>query len=167
MNKVAFCIVTMNQLECLRMTISSIIKEGYTTDDIYIWDNHSRNKELKTYLQSFKHATLSTHNIGHPGGLNQVFNQAIDDGREIIIRCDHDIEFTQNSIKELLDVCRETKGIVGPASNAGNPIQTKPHNPDTYEPLYPEAYQYGTYIEINSIIGFCMVIPKEIYLDVG
>jgi len=171
--KTSIVILTYNQLHHTLLCIDSIRK--YTdkgTYEIITVDNHSTDGTAEWLKNQEDIRTIfNSKNVGFPKGCNQGMDIAQGDN---ILLLNNDVIVTPNWLSNL-ETCLYSSqdiGAVGVVTNSCSNFQTIPvHYKSTEEMLtFAEKHNVsnkGQWEERLRLIGFCMLIKKEVVDKIG
>jgi GT2 family glycosyltransferase len=169
---VSIIILTYNNLEITKQCIESILKNTNKTHyEIIVVDNGSTDKTSE-YLQSFSsfQLILNKENYGFPKGCNQGYEIA--KGNYICL-LNNDTIVTENWLERLIYHLNNGFDIVGPCSNfvdGKQQVNLEIYNNETeLNQIAENFYNKNQYKSesVNWIIGFCMLIKKEVIEKIG
>lgn len=173
MIKTSIVVLTFNKLDYTKQCIESIRK--YTNKDSYeliVVDNNSSDG-TKEWLSSQKDIIFINNdkNLGFPKGCNQGIEVAKGDS---ILLLNNDTVVTTNWL-ENLNAClysSEKIGAVGPVTNSSAYYQAIDTNYNSMEKMQDFAKEFNKldknkYEERLKLIGFCMLIKREVIEKIG
>ncbi|MCM1989289.1 glycosyltransferase [Oceanirhabdus seepicola] len=171
--KTSMIILTYNKLEYTKQCIESIRK--YTDKDTYeiiIVDNNSEDGTVQ-WLNNQKDIKIifNKENLGFPKGCNQGIRVAQGDN---ILLLNNDVIVTPNWLENLMKCLYSSDdiGAVGAVTNSCSNFQSIPKQYDTYDELinFAEKFNISSFLkweERLKLIGYCMLIKKEVIQKVG
>lgn len=160
-----------NQPLLTKDCVDSIIKNTGDVDYRLIIIDNASNEETKRYLESLKISTSpkvflvrNENNLGFVRAANQGMRLS---EAPYVCLINNDTIAAKGWLSEMIriaDSCANI-GLVNPSSNnlGQRPIKGEPI--ETYAEKLKEYA--GTFIEIGSAIGFCMLIKKEVIKRIG
>lgn len=185
LEKVDIIIPTYNNLSCLKLCIESIRE---CTSFLYniIVVNNGEDEEVHNYLDSQGDIVYIK-----KGRLN--FAQAINIGlkagkSKYVCLLNDDVIVSKNWLKDLVKICKNDIGVVGPLSNcdkgwqhnidisignSGEGVNLLPgvHKVSEIEPIKRDIYQYDSkkndVIERDWVAFYCTLISREVINKVG
>lgn len=181
----SFIILVYNQWKLTLQTIDTLIKSldisiiakgveillinNGSTDpmDEGVFQFIDDNKFTSFHINYFK----LNQNMGYPVGINYGISKA--KGKVLII-LNNDLIFSQGWLNPLLNILKEKKdiGVAAPYLSAASGIQHIGYNESDINKIhqYAEAFMrnhQGETIEVNRVIGACMVVKREVIDQVG
>ncbi|MDY7032726.1 MAG: glycosyltransferase, partial [Thermodesulfobacteriota bacterium] len=178
--KASIIILTYNQIEFTKKCIDSLKRFTDASYELIFVDNGSTDGTVE-YLRSMIHDSESKtdcrlicnkQNLGFAKGCNQGMDIATG---EYILLLNNDVVLTEGWLEEMIR-CAESDariGVVGPCSNyvVGSQLD---RNADysSMEEMHSYAAQFrnhhkGWWFETFRIIGFCMLIKREVIDRIG
>lgn len=166
-------ILTLNKLEYTMDCIQSI--REFTSNiqyEIIVVDNGSTDGTREWLLTQNDIITiLNDKNVGFPSGCNQGIEIA--KGTTVMI-LNNDVIVTENWLANLLNCLYSSEeiGAVGPVTNSASYYQAVPANYSTIIEMHNFAKEYheankGEWEQRLKLIGFCMLIKKEVINKIG
>ncbi len=177
---VSIIMLTYNQLEDTKICVESLFK--HTTDvnyELIFVDNGSTKDDTKTYLETLQkeHKNIKTifneENLGFACANNQGIEEA--EG-EYVLLLNNDVILTDGWLSRMLDIAEsdERIGVVAPCTNhaSGRQVVTFGGTEKDDEGIQQFAKNLllkyaGKRISVGRIIGFCMLIKREVLFKVG
>lgn len=177
---VSIVMLTYNQLEDTKICVESLFK--HTTDvnyELIFVDNGSTKDDTKTYLETLQkeHKNIKTifneENLGFACANNQGIEEA--EG-EYVLLLNNDVILTDGWLSRMLDIAEsdERIGVVVPCTNhaSGRQVVTFGGTENDDEGIQQFAKDLllkyaGKRISVARVIGFCMLIKREILFKVG
>lgn len=171
--KTSIVILTYNKLNYTIECIESIRR--YTSDGMYeiiVVDNASTDG-TQSWLkkQSDLKLILNKENNGFPKGCNQGIEVSNGD---YVMLLNNDVVVTHNWLENLLLCLNSDKkiGVVGPITNSCSNYQSIEVPYETINEMHKFAYKYNyhdkaLWEERLKLVGFCMLMKKEIIQHVG
>ncbi|MDD3053842.1 MAG: glycosyltransferase family 2 protein [Endomicrobiaceae bacterium] len=177
---VSIVMLTYNQLEDTKICVESLFK--HTTDvnyELIFVDNGSTKDDTKTYLETLKttHSNIKViyndENLGFACANNQGIE--ISEG-EYVLLLNNDVILTDGWLDRMLQVAESDKrtGLVAPATNhaSGRQVVVFDATADEDEEIQKFAKttlskNAGCWISVKRVIGFCMLIKREVLFKVG
>jgi GT2 family glycosyltransferase/2-polyprenyl-3-methyl-5-hydroxy-6-metoxy-1,4-benzoquinol methylase len=165
-------IVTHNQLEYTRQCLESIRRLTDEPYELIAVDNASTDGTVD-YLRATPQVRLITNDANHgfPAAVNQGIQVA--SGRQILL-LNNDTVVTTGWLGRLLRALyRDPQiGLVGPCSNCVSGPQQVEGGYDNLAQLDGFAWEWGkghegVHVEINRLVGFCLLIRREVIGAVG
>ncbi len=177
---VSIVMLTYNQLEDTRICVESLFKHTKDVDfELIFVDNGSTKDDTRTYLETLKkeHKNIKTifneENLGFACANNQGIEEA--EG-EYVLLLNNDVILTDGWLSRMLDIAEsdERIGVVAPCTNhaSGRQVVTFGGTEDNDEGIQQFAKDLllkyaGKRISVGRIIGFCMLIKREVLFKVG
>jgi O-antigen biosynthesis protein len=170
---VSIIMLTFNQLKITRQCINSLFRYTKHPFELIIVDNGSTYGTVK-YIKKIKSAKiiLNSKNLAFSKGNNQGIRIAKGD---YILLLNNDVVVTDGWLPRMMECLESDKaiGLVGPQTNAAC-FSQRISNPD-YKNLdelkyYAQAFRMkysGNWLETHRIIGFCMLMRKEVIEKIG
>ncbi|MNO69582.1 N-glycosyltransferase [compost metagenome] len=166
-------ILTLNKLEYTMDCIQSI--REYTRNvqyEIIVVDNGSTDGTREWLLtQKDIISILNDKNVGFPSGCNQGIEIA--KGKTVML-LNNDVIVTENWLANLLNCLYSSEeiGAVGPITNSASYYQAVTANYSTIIEMHNFAKEYheankGEWEQRLKLIGFCMLIKKEVINKIG
>jgi glycosyltransferase involved in cell wall biosynthesis len=148
-------ILNWNSCELLKKCINLITINTKRKYEIIIVDNGSIDDSVE-YIKSMHNckAIFNKENLGFSGGVNSGLKVKNENNDVCLLNVDAEVQ--ENWLENLYDslINNEKCGIVGPL---GNEVQS--------------GYQSANYVKIDTevpnLMGFCMLIMKEVYDKIG
>lgn len=176
-NKVSIIMLTFNQLADTRQSVESLQKYTPVDYELIFVDNGSVD-DTREYLEGLKktHGNVriiyNQHNVGFAKANNQGMRIAVG---EYILLLNNDVVLTEGWLERLL-ICIDSDtgvGIAGPCTNHAvgqqviNPeLECDADHIQKYACLNAIS-SAGSWFETHRIIGFCMLIKREVIDRVG
>lgn len=175
---VSIVILTFNQLEYTKQCVKSIKEYTPETHEIIFVDNGSTDgtvQWLRTLTQAIENFKLieNGRNLGFAKGCNQGIEAS--QGAYILL-LNNDVVVTQGWLSEMLKCINSTDniGMVGPMSNAvsGPQLVQKVPYGNSMKAMQKFARDFaaensGKTSEIMRLVGFCLLIRKEVFDIIG
>ena len=177
---VSIVMLTYNQLEDTKLCVESLFK--HTTDvnyELIFVDNGSTKDDTISYLDGLKkeHKNIKTiynkENLGFACANNQGIE--ISEG-EYVLLLNNDVILTDGWLSRMIQVAESDNkiGVVAPCTNhaSGRQVVTFSGTVDDDEGIQKFAKETllqnaGKWISVSRIIGFCMLIKREVLFKVG
>lgn len=177
---VSIVILTYNQLDDTKICVESLMK--HTADvnyELIFVDNGSTKDDTKTYLEDLKSkysnvkVILNETNLGFACANNQGIE--ISEG-EYVLLLNNDVILTDGWLSRMLLIAESDKkiGIVGPCTNhaSGRQVVVFDGSADDDEAIQKFSKEIlqknaGFWFSVNRIIGFCVLIKREVLFNVG
>lgn len=177
---VSIVMLTYNQLEDTKICVESLFK--HTTDvnfELIFVDNGSTKDDTKTYLESLKesHTNIKTiyneENLGFACANNQ--GVEISEG-EYVLLLNNDVILTDGWLSRMIQVAESDSkiGMVVPCTNhaSGRQVVVYSGTEEDDEGIQKFAKttllkKAGSWISVSRVIGFCMLIKREVIFKVG
>ena len=177
---VSIVILTYNQLEDTKICVESLFK--HTTDvsfEIIFVDNGSTKDDTKLYLEALKKeyknvkTIYNEENLGFACANNQGIE--ISEG-EYVVLLNNDVILTDGWLSRMLNVAESDSniGLVAPCTNhaSGRQVVTFAGTEEDDDEIQKFSKttllnNAGRWISVNRIIGFCMLIKREVLFRVG
>ena len=177
---VSIVMLTYNQLEDTKLCVESLFK--HTTDvnyELIFVDNGSTKDDTKTYLETLKkeHSNIKTiyneENLGFACANNQGIE--ISEG-EYVLLLNNDVILTDGWLSRLINVAESDDkiGVVAPCTNhaSGRQVISFAGTEEDDEGIQKFAKDLllknaGVWDSVSRIIGFCMLIKREVLFKVG
>lgn len=164
-------VLTWNQKGIIMDFIESFFENTDIKCRLIIIDNGS-NDGTSQYLESLRDTAnckfkiiLNKENLGFVKGMNQGISESTS---PYICLANNDLIFTKNWLSEIISIFEKYKevGLINPNSNN---LGIKPQAGQTIEDLSKKLYSKykGIFVEMPFVIGFCMVIKREVLEKVG
>lgn len=160
-----------NQPGFTKECIDSIIKNTEGVEYRLIIVDNASDTETKLYLESLKNANKpkillvrNETNLGFVKAANQ--GMRLSDAPYVCL-LNNDTLVTDEWLGEMIAIAESSKliGLVNPSSNNLGQKPSKGETPDAYAAKLKT--ERGTYFEIGSAIGFCMLIKREVIDAIG
>ncbi|MBO7431775.1 MAG: glycosyltransferase family 2 protein [Elusimicrobia bacterium] len=177
---VSIVMLTYNQLEDTKICVESLFK--HTTDvnyELIFVDNGSTKDDTIAYLDGLKkeHKNIKTiynkENLGFACANNQGIE--ISEG-EYVLLLNNDVILTDGWLSRMIQVAESDDkiGVVAPCTNhaSGRQVVTFSGTEEDDEGIQKFAKEVllkkaGNWISVSRIIGFCMLIKREVLFKVG
>ena len=177
---VSIVMLTYNQLEDTKLCVESLFK--HTTDvnyELIFVDNGSTKDDTISYLDGLKkeHKNIKTiynkENLGFACANNQGIE--ISEG-EYVLLLNNDVILTDGWLSRMIQVAESDDkiGVVAPCTNhaSGRQVVTFSGTEEDDEGIQKFAKEVllkkaGNWISVSRIIGFCMLIKREVLFKVG
>ena len=177
---VSIVMLTYNQLEDTKLCVESLFK--HTTDvnyELIFVDNGSTKDDTISYLDGLKkeHKNIKTiynkENLGFACADNQGIE--ISEG-EYVLLLNNDVILTDGWLSRMIQVAESDDkiGVVAPCTNhaSGRQVVTFSGTEEDDEGIQKFAKEVllkkaGNWISVSRIIGFCMLIKREVLFKVG
>ena len=177
---VSIVMLTYNQLEDTKLCVESLFK--HTTDvnyELIFVDNGSTKDNTISYLDGLKkeHKNIKTiynkENLGFACANNQGIE--ISEG-EYVLLLNNDVILTDGWLSRMIQVAESDDkiGVVAPCTNhaSGRQVVTFSGTEEDDEGIQKFAKEVllkkaGNWISVSRIIGFCMLIKREVLFKVG
>ena len=177
---VSIVMLTYNQLEDTKLCVESLFK--HTTDvnyELIFVDNGSTKDDTKTYLETLKkeHSNIKTifneENLGFACANNQGIE--ISEG-EYVLLLNNDVILTDGWLSRMINVAESDDkiGVVAPCTNhaSGRQVVSFAGTEEDDEGIQKFAKDLllknaGVWNSVSRIIGFCMLIKREVLFKVG
>lgn len=177
---VSIVILTYNQLDDTKICMESLFK--HTTDvnfELIFVDNGSTKDDTKLYLESLKkeHKNIKTiyneENLGFACANNQGIE--ISEG-EYVLLLNNDVILTDGWLSKMLNVAESDSniGMVAPCTNHASGRQVVTFAGTEEDDAEIQKFSKttllknaGKWISVGRVIGFCMLIKREILFRVG
>ena len=177
---VSIVMLTYNQLEDTKLCVESLFK--HTTDvnyELIFVDNGSTKDDTISYLDGLKkeHKNIKTiynkENLGFACANNQGIE--ISEG-EYVLLLNNDVILTDGWLSRMIQVAESDDkiGVVAPCTNhaSGRQVVTFSGTEEDDEGIQKFAKEVllkkaGSWISVSRIIGFCMLIKREVLFKVG
>lgn len=167
-------IVTFNSLQDLPACLDSVKRHTRLSHEVIVVDNTSRDGTVD-WLERTRpcRLVLNTENLGFARGCNQGIRLA--KGRYVAL-LNPDTIVTPDWDRRLIGHFETGVGAVGPISNHVAGLQkyerytpTRLDETDSVERISETIYRAnsGRHVETKLLIGFCMIIPREVLRRVG
>ena len=177
---VSIVMLTYNQLDDTKICVESLFKhtQGINFELIFV-DNGSTKDKTKEYLEELKkqHSNIKTiyndENLGFACANNQGIE--ISEG-EYVLLLNNDVILSDGWLDKLLLVLKSNKkaGMVVPCTNHASGRQkvvfeANPEDDDLIQEYAKTTLvkQAGSWINVDRVIGFCMLIKREVLFKVG
>ena len=175
---VSIVMLTYNQLEDTKLCVEF----KHTTDvnyELIFVDNGSTKDDTKTYLETLKkeHSNIKTifneENLGFACANNQGIE--ISEG-EYVLLLNNDVILTDGWLSRMINVAEsdEKIGVVAPCTNhaSGRQVVSFAGTEEDDEGIQKFAKDLllknaGVWNSVSRIIGFCMLIKREVLFKVG
>ncbi|WP_270407381.1 glycosyltransferase [Paenibacillus timonensis] len=173
---VSLIVLAKNQLAYTKLCVESIYRHTRVPFELILVDNGSTDgtrayfKDLALIHNNIK-LVLNVDNKGYGGGNNQGLACSTGD---FVILLNNDVIVTRDWVQGMLNAQQSHPkcGIVGPVSNyvpapqlIQDPLYSVEHL-DTYAAYYRKAHA-GRTLVVNRVIGFCMLIKREVVDTIG
>jgi len=175
--KVSIIILTFNQLCDTKLCVETLERNTTNEYELIFVDNGSTDG-TKKYLEKLKQSKKNVKVILNPSNLGfaKANNQgiAVSDG-EYVLMLNNDVALTDKWLERLL-VCAESDhaiGVVGPVTNnaVGEQVIDKNivfnKNDINRYACIQLLKNAGFWFETHRIIGFCMLIKREVIENIG
>ena len=177
---VSIVMLTYNQLEDTKLCVESLFK--HTTDvnyELIFVDNGSTKDDTISYLDGLKkeHKNIKTiynkENLGFACANHQGIE--ISEG-EYVLLLNNDVILTDGWLSRMIQVAESDDkiGVVAPCTNhaSGRQVVTFSGTEEDDEGIQKFAKEVllkkaGNWISVSRIIGFCMLIKREVLFKVG
>ncbi|MCB4792831.1 MAG: glycosyltransferase family 2 protein [Elusimicrobia bacterium] len=175
--KVSIIMLTFNQCKLTQKCVESIKKYTGSEYELIVVDNGSED-DTKEYLEQLQSSDpgvkviINKTNIGFARGNNQGIQIA---KSAYILLLNNDVILTDNWLERLL-MCAQSDpciGVVGPCTNnaVGQQVVAydgSANNLEIQKYAHLESMKNaGAWFSVHRIIGFCMLIKKEVIEKVG
>lgn len=164
-------LLTWNNLKILKRCVDSLLRFTHTPSRLMIVDNGSTEEGMREYLSSLKGNALidiriitSSVNEGFAKGMNRGMKSTTS---PYVCLLNNDILVTEGWLEEMVKIADENSdiGIVNPSSNNFGLRFGKDTTLERFAMTFKS--QTGKWIEMESGIGFCMLIKREVINKVG
>jgi GT2 family glycosyltransferase len=166
-------IICSNQIQYTKLCIASVLKHSTACYELIVIDNGSRDGTA-SYLKTIMNARIITNdkNTGFMRAANQGMKASKGD---YLVLLNNDTIVSPGWLEDMINCASSSKniGIVGPRTN--NVPGAQYVNEAGYKNLKdfpPWAYLFkkrnsGNWFEVFWLIGFCMLIKKEVIEKIG
>ena len=177
---VSIIMLTYNQLADTKLCVESLFKHTKDVNfELIFVDNGSTKDDTRIYLETLKkeHKNIKTifneENLGFACANNQGIEEA--EG-EYVLLLNNDVILTDGWLSRMLDIAEsdEKIGVVAPCTNhaSGRQVVTFGGTENDDEGIQQFAKNIllkhaGKRISVGRIIGFCMLIKREVLFKVG
>jgi GT2 family glycosyltransferase len=112
--RVLVSVLSYNSVQNTILTLRSLLRQTYRNCQIQIVDNASTDETRAEIRKEFPQLEMKVlpSNLGYTGGSNFVLKQALGEGYDFALLCNHDIELDELAVEQLVDTA-ETKGDAG------------------------------------------------------
>lgn len=163
-------ILTWNQLDLTKRVLESILKHTLLPCRVILIDNGSCDGTVDFLKTLNGNATVKIEKIFNKENLG--FVRAVNQGMQIsqadyICLMNNDCLVTPGWLSRMIEVARSTPqiGIVNPASNT---LGIRPARNQSIDDYNRQIVDYkNEYVELDSCVGFCMLIKRELIEKVG
>lgn len=177
---VSIVMLTYNQLDDTKLCVESLFK--HTTDvnyELIFVDNGSTKDDTISYLDGLKkeHKNIKTiynkENLGFACANNQGIELAEGD---YVLLLNNDVILTDGWLSRMIQIAESDSkiGVVAPCTNhaSGRQVVTFAGTEEDDEGIQKFAKETllkkaGNWISVSRIIGFCMLIKREVLFKVG
>lgn len=164
-------LLTWNNLKILKQCVDSILRFTNSPSRLIIVDNGSTEEGMKEYLSSLKGtATIDIRIVTNP--INEGFAKGTNKGMRAsnspyVCLLNNDILVTDGWLEEMIKVAEGNLkiGIVNPSSNNFGLRFGKDTTLEEFARTFKS--QTGKWTEMESGIGFCMLIKRQVIDKVG
>ena len=175
--KVDIIILNWNGLDDTIECLGSLQKLTYPNYRVIIVDNGSKNNELEAIKAAYPNDKKfvfiqNTTNLGFAGGCNVAIDRSLQDGTPFVLLLNNDTLTDPKLLDELVGAAGQDKqaGVVG----AKIYLHSEPKEIWTaatyfnfyFPPLSKMKYPDST-VEVNSVIGCCMLIRSSVFEAIG
>ncbi len=164
-------LLTWNNLKILKGCVDSILRYTRIPSRLIIVDNGSTEGGMSQYLSSLEGSDMihiqiitNTINEGFARGMNKGIKSS---NSPYVCLLNNDILVTNGWLQELIKVGEENSevGIVNPSSNNFGLRFGKGTTLEEFAGTFKS--QTGKWIEMESGIGFCMLVKREVINKIG
>lgn len=110
-------VLSYNSTEDTIATVRHLQRQTYSRLHLQVVDNASPNNSAKEIARAFPdlHIRVLPKNLGYTGGGNVVLKQALTEGYDYVVLCNHDIEVDERAIERLVETAEAhgDAGVVG------------------------------------------------------
>ncbi len=177
---VSIVMLTYNQLDDTKLCVESLFK--HTTDvnyELIFVDNGSTKDDTISYLDGLKkeHKNIKTiynkENLGFACANNQGIELAEGD---YVLLLNNDVILTDGWLSRMIQIAESDSkiGVVAPCTNhaSGRQVVTFAGTEEDDEGIQKFAKETllkkaGNWISVSRVIGFCMLIKREVLFKVG
>lgn len=177
---VSIIMLTYNQLEDTKICVESLFKytQGINFELIFV-DNGSTKDNTKEYLESLKaqHSNIKTiynkENLGFACANNQGIEASEGD---YVLLLNNDVILSDDWLDKMLLVLQSDNkaGLVAPCTNHASGRQKVLFDATAEDDELIQKYakdtlvkKAGSWINVDRVIGFCMLIKREVLFKVG
>jgi GT2 family glycosyltransferase len=175
--RVSIIVLTFNQYKLTKQFIESLKKHTPEEYELIFVDNGSKDK-TKEYLDEFRanntnvKLIFNNSNLGFAKANNQGIRVATG---EYVILLNNDVILTDNWLERMIACAQSSPqiGVVGPSTNNATGQQVINYKIGLNESeIQKFAYLHamkeaGNWFEVHRVIGFCMLIKKEVIDKIG
>jgi GT2 family glycosyltransferase len=177
---VSIVMLTYNQLEDTKICVESLIKHTKDIDyELIFVDNGSTKDDTRTYLEELKeeHSNIKTifndENLGFACANNQGIE--LSEG-EYVLLLNNDVILTDGWLSRMINIAESDDriGVVAPCTNhaSGRQVIKFGGTEEDDEEIQNFAKNIllknaGKWISVNRVIGFCMLIKRDVLFKVG
>lgn len=164
-------LLTWNNFKITKQCVDSILRFTHIPSRLIIVDNGSTEEGMKEYILSIKgNDTIDVQIIINP--TNEGFAKGMNKGMKIsnspyVCLLNNDILVTGGWLEEMIKIAEENTeiGIVNPSSNNLGLRFGKDTTLEEFASTFKS--QSGKWIEMDSGIGFCMLIKRDVVTKIG
>ncbi len=115
--RILVSVLSYNSAEYLLTTLRTLQCQNYPNYKLQVVDNASSDNSVAELAIQFPDVSLTVlpENLGYTGGSNFVLKQALNEGYDCVVLCNHDIEVDKNALANLVETAtaNENAGVVG------------------------------------------------------